>query len=566
MSNQDTKKELSKYTQTKSEQLDLFSILDASLKDYSNSIELYDTMPKYYVGGIEREKGKLVDSLPILTREFMHRKGHYKLDISPAAIHDKKTGKTIHYYPSQREELVEDALRKIATKGKAKEFEKDGEKKVGVTFSYYELQQELERMGHGYSIAEVKLAIEILSKAVIEITSKDESISMTNNFFSAVGKETQELGGKEKVVVIFHNLVSKAINTGNYRLFNYDKSMKMKMQVSRWLYKRISHIFIQATIDNPYPIKLSTIVRDSGTKEYKTISERARQVEKCLDEFKKKEIGVISRWEKFPEKEKNKILDIKYLLYMSEDFVSDAKKASAITNTRSDNKVIDATPFNIDDLRKEIEKPIYGLTKTTINSYLNKIHTREDYDRIVQALEAALDYIEKKRSRKEEVNLAATTKAAISGAWTPPKKNIDLADQGRMEASKISEEKKGEREKARVKELENLQQLQNNPTWIEIQNKLKDGFGLEIWDKWLSTLQVVMISETKLVLTAVDKFQRDWTIREFLRKKTGNMNQEPKNLLNLVREILPEVKEVLVLAGSLDDFVQSLGCLEPKRN
>jgi len=44
------------------------------------------------------------------------------------------------------------------------------------------------------------------------------------------------------------------------------------------------------------------------------------------------------------------------------------------------------------------------------------------------------------------------------------------------------------------------------------------------------------------------------------------MNQEPKNLLNLVREILPEVKEVLVLAGSLDDFVQSLGCLEPKRN
>ena len=555
MSNQDTKKELSKYTQTKSEQLDLFSILDASLKDYSNSIELYDTMPKYYVGGIEREKGKLVDSLPILTREFMHRKGHYKLDISPAAIHDKKTGKTIHYYPSQREELVEDALRKIATKGKAKEFEKDGEKKVGVTFSYYELQQELERMGHGYSIAEVKLAIEILSKAVIEITSKDESISMTNNFFSAVGKETQELGGKEKVVVIFHNLVSKAINTGNYRLFNYDKSMKMKMQVSRWLYKRISHIFIQATIDNPYPIKLSTIVRDSGTKEYKTISERARQVEKCLDEFKKKEIGVISRWEKFPEKEKNKILDIKYLLYMSEDFVSDAKKASAITNIRSDNKVIDVMPFNIDDLRKEIEKPIYGLTKTTINSYLNKIHTREDYDRIAQALEAALDYIEKKRSRKEEVNLAATTKAAISQSWIPPRKNIDSVEQVQAVTSKISEEEKEKQEKEREGELENIRQLQNNPAWREIQNKFKDGFGLEIWEKWLSELRVVSMNEEKLILAADSKFKRDWIVREYLVKKTGNMNQDPKNLLNFVQEILPNVKETLVIVGPPEIFL-----------
>ena len=167
---------LEKINPDKSVQLNMFELLDPSHKDYSNSIELYDTMPKYHIGGVEREKGKKVESLPILTREFIHRSKHYKIDIAPAPIVDKKSGKTIYYYASQREELVEDALRKIATKGRVREFVDKNEIKVGVIFSYYEVQQELEKMGHGYSIAEIKIAIEILSKAVIEVTSKDDEI------------------------------------------------------------------------------------------------------------------------------------------------------------------------------------------------------------------------------------------------------------------------------------------------------------------------------------------------------------------------------------------------------
>jgi hypothetical protein len=540
MSDQSLKKEIEKYSPGKSIQLNMFELLDSSLRDYSNSIELYDTMPKYHVGGIEREKGKLVESLPILTREFIHRSKPYKIDVSPAAVHDKKTGKTIHYYPSQREELVEDALRKIATKGKAKEFEKDGERKVGVTFSYYELQQELERMGHGYSIAEVKLAIEILSKATIEITSKDDSISMTNNFFSAVGKETEEKGGKERVLVIFHNLVSKAINTGNYRLFNYDKLMKMKMQVSRWLYKRISHIFIQATINNPYPIKLSTIVRDSGMKEYKTISERARQVEKCFDELAKKEIGVISKWEKFPEREKNKILDIKYHLYMSEDFVSDAKKASAITNERLDHKVIDATPYNVDDLRCEMEKPIYDLTKTVINSQLNNINSKEDYDRIANALEAAKEYIELKKSKGASVTNSATTKAALREGWKP-KGTVIKQEEEHKELDRVVEENKKKKEQSDIRE-----KLQDDPIWLKIQNGLRNSFAGEGWDKWLSRLELFSLTEKEIVLNAPDKFVRDWIIRELI-DRSFIENGKTKNLKIVVQEICPKIEKVLII-------------------
>ena len=290
--------------------------------------------------------------------------------------------------------------------------------KVGVKFTYYEVQQELEKMGHGYAIKEIKLAIEILGKAGLEIISKDDEVSVTSNFFTWVGKETKEMGGKEKVIVMFHNLVTRSINHGTYRLFNYDKMMKMKMPLARWLHKRISHLFSQATINNPYQIKLSTIVRDSGMKSYKSISERTRQVEKALKELQSGRI--ITRFESAPEREKNKILDVLYSLFVSEEFVADAKKANKLANLRLENHNEEKELFNLDDLRREIEKPIYGLTKTVINNYLSKIGTKEQYDLIVNALEAVVEYInQRKKKNKPVTNHAAITKSAIRDGWSP---------------------------------------------------------------------------------------------------------------------------------------------------
>jgi hypothetical protein len=108
------KSKVEEYVQTKPSQLELFEYSDTKTDIYSNTIELYDQMPKYYFGGVEREHGKTVDALPILQRDFVHKTKGFSLQTSPAALLDKKSGKTVHFYPSQREELVEDALRKIA--------------------------------------------------------------------------------------------------------------------------------------------------------------------------------------------------------------------------------------------------------------------------------------------------------------------------------------------------------------------------------------------------------------------------------------------------------------------
>jgi len=519
--NNSKKKNLVEYKQTQPEQLKLFE----SEESYSNTIELYDSMPKYYFGGVEREKGKTVDSLPILNREFTHRNRNYKLSISPAAVQDKKSGKTINYYPSQREEIIEDVIRKISTKPtRAILFDSD----IGVKFTYYEVQQELKKIGHGYSIDQIKLGIEILNKSVLETTSKEgNEISITSSLFSYVGKETKEMGGKERVVVIFNPLVTRSINQGTYRLINYEKLMKMKMQISRWLHKRISHMFVQATLVNPYQILLSTIVRDSGMRVYKTVSERMRQIEKALNELKDNK--VISEWKSNPQKEKNKILDVLYSLYMSDEFVADAKKANKFTNMRLGSPESEVEVYDVDELRREMELPIYLLSKTVINNLIGNIGNKEDFDKVSVGLEAAKQYLQTKKVE----NPAAAVRKAIREGWIPPKKKEDDLLQQTIDMKIIDSEK--ESKKLARKEA------QENPVWPKIRKKLETDFGAENWDKWLSKLEIFQIDKKEIVFAAPDKFVRDWVIRLFIEQDGG------KELIKVIQKISPSVDKVRVI-------------------
>lgn len=69
----------------------------------------------------------------------------------PASLKDKN-GKEKYYYPSKREELVEDALRKFAVEGQGL-FLDDA---AGVTFTLHQLQQKLMNNGHSYSKDQIK--------------------------------------------------------------------------------------------------------------------------------------------------------------------------------------------------------------------------------------------------------------------------------------------------------------------------------------------------------------------------------------------------------------------------
>lgn len=76
-------KKIDDYEQTHPEQLSLFELLLPEEKKFSNTIELYDFIPKYHWGKVQRIDGEFLRSL---NREFECRGKRYKVKIDPAKI------------------------------------------------------------------------------------------------------------------------------------------------------------------------------------------------------------------------------------------------------------------------------------------------------------------------------------------------------------------------------------------------------------------------------------------------------------------------------------------------
>lgn len=314
-------KTLSEYDREKPYQLDLFEFLQPVNREYSNTVELYDFMPKYVWGKVERIGGEFLRNLK---REFECRDIKYIIDVSPARLR-LKDDSVREFFPGKREELVEDGLRRLATTGKGLFLDDE----AGVVFTLYELQRELKANGHSYSYDELKDAIRILhgTKIIIRnVSSKQAEIGFSpiqNYGFRGENDETT-------TYVRFSPLVTKAIRTGAFQLVNYDVVMGYKSVVARQLHKRMSHNYTQASIGSPYHIMLSTIIRDFGLTEYKKLSLNLQKVTGALDEMKEKDVLLNYKTEKtFEGTGKSKLLDAKFTLIPSISFVSETKHRNA---------------------------------------------------------------------------------------------------------------------------------------------------------------------------------------------------------------------------------------------
>ena len=99
-----------------SPQMSLFEIIESPAKkdDYSNTIEIYDALPKY-IWDQKREHEDLSNA--VVTRQCSIRGQQFTVKVKPAII-EKDDGRTVLIYAGQREEILEDALRKLAVNGK----------------------------------------------------------------------------------------------------------------------------------------------------------------------------------------------------------------------------------------------------------------------------------------------------------------------------------------------------------------------------------------------------------------------------------------------------------------
>lgn len=295
----------------------------------SNTIELWDSLPKYTLSQQAMNKRRTTEGLlPRLERSAVYRQREYKIRIT-AAIVDDETGTAKAYYPSANEELIEDALRKIAAEQYRGFFDRPTFKS-GVVFSLNMLRRELQKRGHTRSYQEIVRSLQVLSGSTIEIMLADGTGFAKTSYLPALASVSRKKIVEDptaKWVAHFHPLVTESIDQLSYRQYNYHLMMSHSTQLARWLHKRLAHNYTNASMFTQYQILLSSIQRDSGLLEYSRTNDIVRKLEDAFNELI--EHGVMLTFQKEERRgERNKIEDIKYALTPSPNFVRDVKAAN----------------------------------------------------------------------------------------------------------------------------------------------------------------------------------------------------------------------------------------------
>ena len=299
----------------------------------SNAVDLWDCVPRYSVNRKAANKARENGGLPeAYITTFHHRGRVYGCTITPANLKDID-GKRGYFYPGATEELVEDALRKLATDQNAGFFDKPNYRS-GVVFSLYALREELAKRGHARSYQQIIMALNILSGAIIEIELKegDKGEALVKSAYLpsmvAVSRKRLRDDPDAKWMVQFHPFVTDSINQVTYRQFNYHLMMGHTTQLARWLHKQLVLKYTFADFSKPFEMRFSTVKRDSGLLgSYSRERAAIEALETSLQDLQAQ--NILSSYERSnltgPRK---KLLDVVFTIWPSIEFIREAKAAN----------------------------------------------------------------------------------------------------------------------------------------------------------------------------------------------------------------------------------------------
>ena len=324
-----------------SQQIDLFRGFVCNGEEerarLSNTLDLWDSVPRYSVSRQAMDKMRKAGTFPqLLGIPFHYRGRELKAVIQPAWIQgddDDIKG----YYPSANEELIEDALRKIAAEQDRGYFNK-ATYRSGVVFTLYMLREELKKRGHTRSYQQIVLSLRILARSTIEISAmdgKDGEGFTINPYFSGLSAASRGKLSEDpdaKWIVQFHPLVTQAIDVLKYRQFNYAQMMGHCTQLARWLHKQLSLKFTFASLMTSFEMRYSTVKRDSALLEgYAQQRQAIAALDAAFAELKAS--GVLMIVSKAEVRGlRSKLEDVVYTLTASLDFIAQTKAANKRQN------------------------------------------------------------------------------------------------------------------------------------------------------------------------------------------------------------------------------------------
>lgn len=321
-------------------QLDLFRSFTANkgeVDKLSNAFFLWDSVPRYGMSRqLQDKKRKIKGYLPLHRVKFHYQQQEYVATIQAARVFiNKEKTEDKDFYPSANEELIEDALRKIAVDQNNGFLDGENAKaRSGVQFTLHMLREELKRRGRARNYLQIYQSLMVLSGSQITIEATDgKAVAMTQSTYfpglSVVSKSKRKDDPNAKWYVEFHPLITQGINTLAYRQYNYSRNLSFKNQLTRWIHKQLCLKHRSAGVMNPvFVMYFSTIKRDSALLEGHARQRNAiAEVEASLNEMKAD--GTMSSYIKHQILGlRSKVEDVEYKITMSREFWKEATAAN----------------------------------------------------------------------------------------------------------------------------------------------------------------------------------------------------------------------------------------------
>ena len=354
-------------------QYELFSRFFGDAKDLSNTIELWDAIPKYAVSAsMQRRIRDSGGRLPMHEYDFVYHPAprsetqpiKCKMLIQPASI--STTDGYQDFYPSHDEALIEEIIKKFF----ADQAHGYHDPRAGESWVYFTLgmiRRELKARGRTRSVTEIKCSLDILARAVYEVRFSGrgrKTLAYTGAVLLDLTRVTREDyldDPSAQWCARLPALISKSVDALTYRQFNYGTWMVLKSELAQWLHRRLSHEYTNAHITAPYKILYSTIERDSGLLNHSRRSENLKTVEKAFSELWGG--GVLLATQSERRVKGRKIEDVLYTLTPANSFVSEVKAANARARDARDKAF--AAAINWEGRERYIERHQYGNEQKT---------------------------------------------------------------------------------------------------------------------------------------------------------------------------------------------------------
>lgn len=262
-----------------------------------------------------------------------------ELKITPAVVSTKQQGEEKEFlvWPSDREEKVERALIRLASKGKIVKINFKSGIQYAVVFSMNELAQELKSVGQSMPYPQIKEALEALqgSKLSFKYSAKDtkntdvdDSFYESNmNFLSSLhfsGKKGQ--GGNIKCVACLNAFVHNMIDNLEYKGYYFNRAQELKRGLSRWMMLRLYHLWRYAAPGKTHHFRLLSIMEKYGsiTGDEEITENKLKALRRDMTTTMKDLIskGVISDYtiDNVKDDKSGKIVDYVYEMFPTDDF------------------------------------------------------------------------------------------------------------------------------------------------------------------------------------------------------------------------------------------------------